>query len=666
MKRLGVPLLDFAGDTWLDPWRAVFEERQARASRTAAACGSSLADYAQGHEYFGLHRNADGSWVYRDWAPHAQALCLIGDFSEWQESAAYQARSIGDGCWELTLPGNALLHGQHYRVRMHWQGGQGDRLPAWGRRVVQDARTLTFTAQIWDESAYGWKHQTPVLNAPPMIYEAHVGMSSEEEKVATWAEFRQHMLPRIVGAGYNTLQLMAVQEHPYYGSFGYHVGSFFAPSSRFGTANELKELVDTAHGMGLQVIMDLVHSHAVKNEVEGISCYDGSPYQFFHDGPRGHHAIWDSRCFDYAKPQVRHFLLSNIRYWLEEFQFDGFRFDGVTSMLYHDHGFGAGFSSYDDYFHGRTDEDALTYLTLATQLIDEWKPGALAIAEDVSGLPGLCAPREQGGCGFHYRLAMGIPDLWFKCAQDIREEDWHMGWIWGELTGRRADERVISYVESHDQAMVGGKSFLFALTDDSIYHSMHRGSGDLRVERAIALHKMARLATLGTAGHGYLNFMGNEFGHPEWIDFPREGNGWSYAHARRLWSLRDRADLRYQALGDFDGAMMSLLRDAEWMNDSCEMIAEHNADKTLAWLRGDLLFAFNFHDHQSLVDWQLRVPAGTWQIVLDSDAPRFDGHGRVRAGQVCKVKADTDGRGIMKLYLPSRTALVWRKICSEN
>lgn len=660
MKRQGVPLSDFSADAWLAPWRPIYEERRQRAQLAVETCGGSLADFAQGHRHFGLHRKADGSWIYRDWAPHATSLHLVGDFSHWQQDDLYAAQATGDGCWELILPAAAMQHGQHYRVLFSWQGGSGERLPAWGRRMVQDPHTLQFTAQVWDETPYRWQHPTPQLNAPPLIYEAHVGMSSEQEKVATWSEFRQHMLPRIAGAGYNTVQLMAVQEHPYYGSFGYHVGSFFAPSSRFGTANELKELIDTAHGMGLQVIMDLVHSHAVKNVLEGISCYDGTPYQFFHDGPRGNHEIWDSRCFDYAKPEVRHFLLSNIRYWLEEFQFDGFRFDGVTSMLYHDRGFGAGFGSYDDYFHGRTDEDAITYLTLATQLIDECKPGALAIAEDVSGLPGLCAPRAQGGCGFHYRLAMGMPDMWFKCAEDIREEDWHMGWIWGELTGRRGDERTISYLESHDQAMVGGKSFFFTLADESIYHSMHRGSGDLRVERAVALHKLARLATFGTASHGYLNFMGNEFGHPEWIDFPREGNGWSYQHARRLWSLRDRADLRFQALGDFDGAMLALARSADWMNHAGDLLAEHNADKILVWRRGDLLFACNFHGHQSLVDWSVRVPAGEWELVLDSDASEFDGHGRVAPQQRIHVQADAHGWGEMRMYLPSRTGLVWR------
>lgn len=666
MKRAGMPVQDFAKDAWLDPWRPIFEDRRQRADQVRQDCGTSLADFAQGHHHFGLQKEEDGSWVYRDWAPHATDLFLVGDFSCWQECADFQAQALGDGCWELRMKEASIQHGQHYRIRMKWQGGQGDRLPAWGRRVVQDPHSLEFTAQVWDEPKYPWQNQPPEIHSFPLIYEAHVGMSSEEEKVATWSEFRQQVLPRIVTAGYNTLQLMAVQEHPYYGSFGYHVGSFFAPSSRFGTAWELKELIDAAHGLGLRVIMDLVHSHAVKNEVEGISCYDGTLYQYFHDGPRGRHDIWDSRCFDYAKPQVRHFLLSNIRYWLEEFRFDGFRFDGVTSMLYHDHGFGAGFGSYDDYFHGRTDEDAITYLTLATQLMDEWKPGSLAIAEDVSGMPGLGAPREQGGCGFHYRLAMGIPDMWFRCALEMREEDWHMGWMWNELTGRRPDERTISYVESHDQAMVGGKSFLFSLTDESMYHAMHRGSGDLRVERAVALHKMARLATMATAGHGYLNFMGNEFGHPEWIDFPRAGNDWSYHHARRLWSLRDRSDLRFQALGDFDRAMTSLFGEPSWANHPCHLLAEHNADQILVWQRGDCLFAFNFNGHQSWVDWEVSVPTGCWKLILDSDSANFGGFGRVQAEQVCHVKSHGEPCGIMRLYLPSRTALVWKLMAADE
>ncbi len=654
--------MDLRDDQLLQEWSSVFEQRQRRVKDFVRGLDGGLVGFAQGHRHFGLHRLADGDWVYRDWAPHAESLSLVGDFSGWQELPEFQAQRGQHGCWELNMSADALRHGDFYRVRMGWNGGQGFRLPAWGRRVVQDLESNLFAAQVWLEPEYAWQHPRPAVTAPPLIYEAHVGMASEWGRVATWEEFRRDMLPRIAGAGYNTVQLMAVQEHPYYGSFGYHVGSFFAPSSRFGTATELKALIDEAHGMGLRVIMDLVHSHAVRNAVEGLSCYDGSMYQFFHDGPRGMHEMWDSRCFDYGKTEVLHFLLSNVRYWLEEFHFDGFRFDGVTSMLYHDHGFGAGFGSYADYFNARADEDAVLYLSLATQLAHEFRPQCLLIAEDVSGFPGLCAAAEQQGCGFDYRLAMGVPDMWFKLAQQVRDEDWHMGWIWAELTNRRAEERVIAYVESHDQAMVGGKSMLFALAGDSIYTSMHVGSGDLRAERAVALHKMMRLATLAAAGHGYLNFMGNEFGHPEWIDFPREGNAWSYHHARRQWSLRDRADLVFRALGDFDGAMLELMRDAAWFDHLPELLYEHQDEKILAWERGGMLFAFNFHHTQSHADWEMEAPAGVYQLVLDSDAKKFAGHGRVAESQRFTVWGDEEGYGYIKLYLPCRTALVLRKI----
>ncbi len=645
------PLAPLRDDGWLSPHQPALQARRERVAqlKQQLAKEGSLANFAQGHKHFGLHCEADGSWVYRDWAPFATALWLIGPFTEWREDPMFAAQRVNErGDWELRLPAKALRHGDLYRVRMHWKDGCGDRLPAWGHRVLQDPRTNAFNAQVWvPEQGFDWRHPAP-SPGPLLIYEAHPGMAQEAPKVGSWDEFRCLTLPRIAAAGYNTVQLMAVMEHPYYGSFGYHVGSFFASSSRFGTPEELKALIDEAHRLGLRVIMDLVHSHAVKNEVEGLSRYDGSPWQFFHGGPRGEHVAWDSRCFDYSKPEVLHFLLSNIRYWLEEFRFDGFRFDGVTSMLYHDHGLGKVFSSYDDYFGDRVDEDAVAYLTLATELMHEMAPESVAIAEDVSGMPGL-----------DYRLAMGVPDIWFKLAADTRDEDWSMNWLWHELTNRRRDERTVSYVESHDQALVGGKSFIFQLIDADMYWAMHAGSENLRVDRGVALHKMARLATLGMAAHGYLNFMGNEFGHPEWIDFPREGNNWSCAKARRQWSLRDDPSLRFKGLADFDQAMLGLV-DAQWDRQTPWLVKADEGDKLLAWLRGDLLLVCNFHPSASFEGYGLRVPAGEYDLVLSSDDAAFGGFGRVVSPQHF-IADGQGGEGWIRLYLPSRSALVLKR-----
>jgi 1,4-alpha-glucan branching enzyme len=623
-----------------------------------------LADFASGHAYFGLHRESRG-WALREWAPNATRLFLIGDATGWAEKPQFAlTRTTAAGEWELRLPATALRHGELYRLKVYWDGGSGDRIPAWTRRVVQDPETLIFNAQVWQpEKAYRWHHprfrRTP---AAPLIYEAHVGMAQAEERVGTWREFTEKILPRIIAAGYNAIQLMAVQEHPFYGSFGYQVSSFFAPSSRFGTPEELKALVDAAHGAGIAVIMDLVHSHAVSNEVEGLSRFDGTLYQYFHDLPRGRHVAWDSRCFDYGKIEVLHFLLSNCRYWLEEFRFDGFRFDGVTSMLYLDHGLGRSFGSYADYFDDNVDEDALTYIALANRLVHAVRPGAITVAEDVSGMPGLAAPPAEGGFGLDYRLAMGVPDYWIKLIKEVPDERWPMGHLWHELTNRRPEEKTIGYAESHDQALVGDQSIIFRLIGAEMYWHMQASDPHLRVDRGVALHKLIRLITLAAGGHGYLNFMGNEFGHPEWIDFPREGNGWSFRYARRQWFLADDPSLKYRFLCAFDRAMIALAKThALFDRGEPRLLHERSDTHVIAFERAGLVFAFNFHPVASHVGYRIDAPPGKYRAVLDSDAAQHGGQGRIDPNQEYFTRVETEAGGArhqLSLYLPSRAALV--------
>ncbi len=656
-------------DPYLAPFADAIKGRalhaDARAHELTGGKGT-LADWASAHEYYGLHRTETG-WVFREWAPNVTDMWLVGDFSKWELLPRYQLRRVpGTDVWERTFPARAIKHRQFYRLEVHWDGGRGERIPAYARRVVQDDATKLFCAQVWQpKTAYVWQNDAQVKRAatkPPRIYEAHVGMASEEGKVATYTEFRDNILPRIKAAGYNVVQLMAVMEHPYYGSFGYHVSSFFASSSRFGTPEELKSLVDTAHGMGLRVIMDLVHSHAVKNERDGLSLFDGTPYQYFHDGPKGWHRAWDSRCFDYGKTGVLHFLLSNCRYWLDEFHFDGYRFDGVTSMLYWDHGLGSAFTNYGMYFDGSMDDDAWCYLALANRVIHGAKPTAITIAEDVSGLPGCAAPQADCGLGFDYRMAMGVPDYWFRLAEKVRDEDWNMHGMYYELTNKRNEEKVVSYVESHDQALVGGKTFFFQLVDAAIYYGMGIDQHGLEIDRGVALHKMARLATLGLARNAYLNFMGNEFGHPEWIDFPRAENGWNYDHARRQWSLRDDPKLRFKALGDFDAEMLKTVRSG---GDPVQLCA-NDGDKVLAFWRDGLVYVFNFNATESFTDYGIMVPPGKrFKLVLDTDEARFGGEGRIQAKQVFTpepVVQNSEQIDYVKLYLPARTALVLERM----
>lgn len=621
----------------------------------------SLAEFASGHEYYGLHKTSSG-WIFREWAPNARAITMVGDFSGWAEHPEYSMSKINDsGTWAIELPEDSLAHGELYRLKIYWDGGEGDRIPAWTRRVVQDSNTNVFSSQVWaPNQEYTWKNTTPDISERfPIIYEAHVGMAQEKEGVGSYCEFRKNILPRVVDAGYNTLQLMAVMEHPYYGSFGYHVSSFFAASSRFGTPEELKELIDEAHKEGLAVIMDIVHSHSVSNEIEGLSRFDGTDYQYFHSGEKGHHAAWDSRCFDYGKTEVIHFLLSNCRYWLDEYKIDGFRFDGVTSMLYEHHGLGPAFDSYDRYFDNSVDEDALCYLKLANKLIHTLRPDAISVAEDVSGMPGLGAPVEDGGLGFDYKLAMGIPDFWFKLLDEVRDDDWNMEEMMRELTDRRGDEKSISYVECHDQSIVGGKTLIFELIDKDMYFAMSKSDENHMVDRGIALHKMIRLATLATAGQGYLTFIGNEFGHPEWVDFPREGNNWSYKYARRQWSLVDNQKLKYHYLSDFEKDILHIFTENKLLenNQWAEMPFVNTGDQVIAIRRGNIIFIFNFNPEKSFTDYPIDLPAGKYKLLLNSDEVRFGGYDRVAADQEFMTE-EINGRECVKVYLPSRSVLV--------
>ena len=628
----------------------------------------TLSDFSNGYQYYGLHKLPNG-WVFREWAPNATALYLVGDFSNWEEQERYQAHRIdGTDDWELRLSEELLQHGQFYKMHVKWDGGEGERIPAWATRVVQDETTKIFSAQVWNpEEPYRWKKRSFHPNKSPLlIYECHVGMAQDAECVGTYREFQENVLPRIVADGYNCIQIMAIQEHPYYGSFGYHVSSFFAPSSRFGTPEELKALIDAAHAAGVAVIMDIVHSHAVKNEVEGLGNLAGDPNQYFYPGDRHEHPTWDSLCFDYGKDNVLHFLLSNCKYWLEEFHFDGFRFDGVTSMLYYHHGLGEAFTSYADYFNGHEDDNAICYLMLANLLIHEVNPQAITIAEEVSGMPGLAAKFSDGGYGFDYRMAMNIPDFWIKTIKELRDEDWKPSSIFWEVKNRRADERTISYCESHDQALVGDKTLIFRLIDADMYWHFKKGDENEVVFRGIALHKLIRLVTASTINGGYLNFMGNEFGHPEWIDFPREGNGWSYKYARRQWNLVDNQELDYHYLGDFDKAMLQVLKmERNFIRTKVQEIWHNDGDQVLAFMRGNLLFVFNFSPAKSFTDYGFLVPEGSYKVVLDSDAPAFGGNGLNDDSMVHFTCPDpvyaAEHKAWIKLYLPARTAFVLHK-----
>ena len=650
-------------DTWLAPYKDAIDARHQRIldARADIEVDGSLSRGLNNHLYYGMHRTAEGDWIFREWAPNATKIYLIGEFNNWKRTEAYALHPVGNGNWEITVNQMFISHGTLYKLYVEWPGGGGERIPAYATRAVQDPETKMFTAQVWDpDKPYRWKHKGPGKREHPFIYECHIGMSSEEEKVSTFAEFRKNILPKIIKDGYDTIQIMALQEHPYYGSFGYQVSNFYALSSRFGTPEDFKALVDEAHGAGIAIVMDIVHSHSVDNELEGLGDFDGKDGDmYFYSGDRGRHPAWGSRCFDYGRHETQHFLLSNCKYWMEEYHIDGFRFDGVTSMLYWDHGLGKDFVGYDNYFNGGVDESAVTYLALANMLVKELNPDAFTIAEDVSGMAGLAAPFEAGGVGFDFRMSMGVADNWIKWIKELSDDQWSMGEMWWQLTNKRADEKTISYAECHDQAMVGDKTIIFRLMDKEMYFSMNTESKSDIIDRGIALHKMIRLVTMATAGDGYLNFMGNEFGHPEWIDFPREGNGWSYKYARRQWSLAEPDYLRYKYLLNFDNAMIRLGKSEDILSGRPELLVQDEEKKILVFKRINCIFAFNFNPCLSFSDYGFS---------LDSDEAEFDGFSRIKMGEEHLSMAEKSPNGNRKydhtlyLYLPCRCAIVLKKI----
>lgn len=639
-------------DPWLAPYAEAIQDRTRRFEDRLAEV-APLHDFASAHKFLGIHRDGD-EWVYREWAPRARSLALTGEFCNWSREAHRLTRTAEEGIWEVRIPADTLKHGDLVKVHIVGDNGGHDRIPAYIRRVVQNEETHDFSGQVWAPGEYPWKNLPPDAVKGPRIYEAHVGMGTEEHRVGTYREFADDVLPRIARLGYNVVQLMAIAEHPYYGSFGYHVANFFAPTSRCGTPEDLKYLIDTAHGYSIAVLMDIVHSHSVKNTSEGLASFDGREGLYFH--PR-EHPQWDSRLFDYGRPEVVRFLLSNLAYWLEEFKFDGFRFDGVTSMLYSHHG-NISFDHYDKYFCEGIEWDAITYLQLANRLIHEINPHALSIAEDMSGMPGLCRPLSEGGLGFDFRLAMGIPDHWIKLLKHTPDEQWDLATIYNTLANRRHGEKTIAYAESHDQALVGDKTLAFWLMDSAMYHHMHKDDPDVVVDRGVALHKLIRLITLTVGGEGYLTFMGNEFGHPEWVDFPREGNDWSYQYARRQWSLASNPDLKYGQLKAFDAALMEI-GGAVLHTPPARLLNLDQANQCLQFERGNLIFAFNFSPTESIADYAfpVEVKGGVYRLALSSDDSEFGGHQRVDTSLDYPVS-----NGKLSIYLPSRVALVFRKI----
>ncbi|XP_070501282.1 1,4-alpha-glucan-branching enzyme-like [Chironomus tepperi] len=670
-------------DKYIEPYETEIRRRRGCVDqwlKTLEQSEGGIDKFTKGYEYYGIHVNGDNSVVAREWAPGAVAVYLTGEFNNWNWEE-YPYSKLEYGKWELILPANddgscRIAHLSELKVIIRTEKGQlVPRISPWATYTVQPtdlAYGSNYKQILWNPPQtvrYQFQYKRPTIIPKALrIYECHVGIATEKLEIGSYRNFADNVIPRIVRQGYNTIQIMAIMEHAYYASFGYQVTSFFAASSRCGTPDDLKYLVDVAHKNNLIVLLDVVHSHASKNVLDGLNEFDGTDSCFFHSGPRGVHALWDSRLFNYNAYEVLRFLLSNLRWWYDEYGFDGYRFDGVTSMLYHNHGIGTGFSGgYDEYFGMNVDTEALTYLALANKILHDINPNIITIAEDVSGMPTLCCPYDEGGIGFDYRLGMAIPDKWIQILKEKRDEDWSMGNIVHTLSNRRYKEKTVAYAESHDQALVGDKTLAFWLMDKDMYTSMSVDSpSNLVIDRGIALHKIIRLITHSLGGEAYLNFIGNEFGHPEWLDFPRIGNNQSFHYCRRQWNLVDDTKLRYKYLNEFDRAMNMTEEKYGWLNsDPAYVTWAHEGDKIISFERSGHVFVFNFHSDRSFTDYRIGVERpGSYKIVLSSDDEAFGGFNRIDTSLThVSVPEGHAGRSqFIHAYIPARTGFVFVRL----
>jgi 1,4-alpha-glucan branching enzyme len=357
------------------------------------------------------------------------------------------------------------------------------------------------------------------------------------------------------------------------------------------------------------------------------------------------------------------FLLSNIKVWMKEFHFDGFRFDGVTSMMYLDHGY-RDVWNLEGYFTSSVDSNALLYLQLANTLVHAVNPKAVTIAEDVSGMPGLCRPIGEGGIGFDCRMGMAIPDYWVKILKEKKDEQWDINELWHIMSNRLPDVKTVAYCESHDQALVGDQTIAFRLMQNEIYFKMGNNQESLVVDRGITLHKMIRLFTIALGGQAYLNFMGNEFGHPDWIDFPREGNNWSFRYARRQWSLIENQELKYRFLAAFDKQMLKLVKEhALFKIPYGNLLNMDKENQTIVFERNKLIFVFNFHVSNSVVDYEFAIPEpGDYRIILNTDNPMFGGHGRIDESMTyTTMYSEKDNPHRLMIYNTNRTAIAFER-----
>ena len=549
------------------------------------------------------------------WAPNAEGVSVVGDFCGWN-AAQYPMRSLGStGVWEVFIPGVGA--GERYKFAIQTKDGHRiDKADPMARRTLAPPET----ASVVEESSYQWQDtewlnsRSTDLNVPMSVYEVHVGSWKQGSNYNT---LRQELIPYLQEHGYTHVELLPVAEHPFGGSWGYQVSSYYAPSARWGSPDELRKLIDALHNAGIGVIVDWVPAHFPKDSF-ALGKFDGQACYEHPDPRRGEQSDWGTYVFDFGRHEVRNFLVANALYWAEEFHIDGLRVDAVASMLYLDY-------SRDDWLPnvhgGRENLEAVQFLQETNATMHRHHPGVLTIAEESTSWPGVTTPTEHDGLGFDLKWNMGwMNDTLEYFVHDPIHRSYHHNELTFSMVYAFSERYMLPF--SHDEVVHGKGTLWTRMPGDD----WNKAAGVRALFGYMFSHPGKKLM-----------FMGCEFGQTtEWseaysVDWSNlDGWGAEYHHGiKRL--VRD-LNLTYKA--------HPALWSQDFTQDGFQWVKADDANNSiLGYIRygsdGSAILAVCNFSGSSQPNYGVWVPEdSSWQLILNTDDSAYQGAGNALAHEV--------------------------------